>query len=99
MTFFEIIGYIIIAIGCTFIILGVFSLYKHKDFYTRILSASLIDTAGFLTVSFGLMFLHNFSFFTLKIIIITALVLFLNPLATHIIARSAYISDTERRED
>lgn len=97
MTFFEIIGYIIIAVGCTLIILGVFSLYKHKDFYSRILSSSLIDTAGFLTVSIGLIFLHNFSFFTLKIVIIIALVLFLNPLATHIIARSAYISDSERK--
>jgi multicomponent Na+:H+ antiporter subunit G len=92
MTLPGIVGYILMFTGVVLIGIGIIGFYKFKDFYVRALIASLIDTAGFICVSIGLLFHHQISYFTLKIGIIIVLMLLLNPLATHIITRSAHLS-------
>lgn len=92
MSAFAIIGYILMFVGVILVAVGIIGLYKYKDFYVRALIASLIDTAGFICIAVGLLFHHQASYFTLKIGIIIVLMLLLNPLATHIIVRSAHLS-------
>ena len=69
---------------------GIIGLFKFKDFYIRILVASKIDTVGFLTFIIGVGFIHGFSFFTAKLVLIGVIMLLLNPLVAHVVARSAY---------
>ena len=88
----EIAGNIIIVIGLIFMFFGIVGLFRFNDFYSRILVIAKIDTVGAITIIIGLAFKHGASFFTLKLMLLVVLILILNPLAAHIIARSAYSS-------
>ncbi|PKM51353.1 MAG: cation:proton antiporter [Firmicutes bacterium HGW-Firmicutes-7] len=100
MSIYGTLGNILMVFGIVLIAIGIIGLHKYHDFYIRATIASLIDTAGFISVAMGLLLHHKVSFFTLKIGIIIMLMLLLNPLATHIIVRSAYLSGHgEKKED
>lgn len=86
----ELIGNIIIGIGIIFVLLGVLGVYRFRDFFSRILIGSKIDTVGFLTICIGFVVRSGFTWFSLKVLLLTAVVLIINPVVTHAIARSAY---------
>jgi len=92
MRVFESIGYVIIGLGFVFMLLGILGIFRFKDFYTRIVVASKIDTVGALTIIIGMAFIHGFSFFTAKLALIMIVMLILNPMVAHVVARSAYVS-------
>ena len=89
----EIIGNIVLAAGLLFMFFGVVGLFRFDNFYARILITGKIDTVGTLTVLFGLMIKHGISFFSLKLLLLAVLALLLNPLVSHVVARSAYLSE------
>jgi multicomponent Na+:H+ antiporter subunit G len=72
---------------------GVIGIFKLKAFYARILIAAKIDTVGSFTFIIGVAVKHGFGFFSLKLLLLAALLLFINPLITHMIAHSAYMSE------
>jgi multicomponent Na+:H+ antiporter subunit G len=89
----NVISYIIIGIGIFFMLVGVYGLFQPgKDFYYRILVGCKVDTVGLLTVGIGLAIRHGWSFFTGKIFLIVLIILVLNPLVAHLVARAAYKS-------
>ena len=88
----EIVGNIIIGIGIIFMVFGIIGIFKYKNFYVRILVASTIDTMGALTVVVGIAIRHGFSFFSLRILLMVVLMFIINPMVTHIVARSAHES-------
>jgi len=85
-------GEVIIAAGIVFILLGVVGIVKFKNFYARILVTAKIDTVGVITIFIGLAVKHGLSFFTLKVLLLMALLMIINPLASHMIARAAHLS-------
>ena len=91
----DLIGNIVIGIGIAFMAFGVFGIFKLKDFYPRILVASKIDTVGMFTLITGFIIRHGISFFSGKLLLIIIIMLVLNPLVAHIMARSAYLSGYE----
>ena len=88
----ETLGNIIIAAGILFMLFGVIGIFKYKNFYPRILITAKIDTVGTLTLIIGLMIKHGLNFFSLKLLLLLGVMLVLNPLAAHMVARSAYLS-------
>ena len=88
----EMLGNIIIIIGMTFMLFGVIGMFKFENFYLRILVSSKVDTVGALTLIIGLIVRHGLSFFSAKLMMLIAIVLILNPLVAHMIARAAYSS-------
>ncbi|MCL2045115.1 MAG: monovalent cation/H(+) antiporter subunit G [Oscillospiraceae bacterium] len=94
-----IVANIIIIAGLVFMLFGVVGLFRFKEFYPRILVSAKIDTVGAITLIIGLMIKHGWSFFTLKLLVIMVLLLVLNPLSGHIIARSAYASDSKMSDE
>jgi len=86
----EIAGNIIMSLGILFMAIGIIGIIKYKNFYTRILLTTKIDTIGAITFILGVAVKHGFSFFSLKVLLLVGIMLILDPLATHIIARSAY---------
>jgi len=88
----KVIGDIIIIAGVIFILFGVIGILRFKDFYTRILVTSKIDTVGAITIIIGIAVKHGISFFSLKVLLLLVIMMLINPLATHMIARSAYLS-------
>ena len=85
-------GSVIVAVGIVFILFGVIGIIKYKDFYQRILVTAKIDTVGVITIILGLAVKHGLSFFSLKVLLLMIILMIINPLATHMIARSAYLS-------
>ena len=88
----NIIGTIMIVIGIGFISFGVFGLFRFSDLYARMLIAGKVDTVGFITVMAGVILRSGINFFSLKVLLILVLAIIINPLSSHAIARSAYMS-------
>ena len=88
----EILGNIIIIIGIIFMLFGVIGIFKYQNFYIRILIASKIDTVGSITVIIGIAIRHGLSFFSLRVLFLLAMMLIINPMVTHTLARFAYQS-------
>ncbi len=78
---------------------GLLGLFRFSNFYSRILISAKVETVGFLTIMIALMLFSGFTFASLKIFLILLLMVITNPLATHAIARSAYISGYTPPED
>ncbi|MCL2568629.1 MAG: monovalent cation/H(+) antiporter subunit G [Oscillospiraceae bacterium] len=95
MNVFEIIGNIFIIAGVIFTLFGVAGFFRFQNFYIRILVSSKVDAVGMLTLVVGLAFRHGISFFSGKLMLIIVVLLILNPLVSHIVARSAYLSGHE----
>ncbi|MCL2006515.1 MAG: monovalent cation/H(+) antiporter subunit G [Treponema sp.] len=87
-----ILGNIVVIIGILFMFFGVIGLFKFKNFYPRILVTAKIDTVGTITILTGLILKHGFGPFSLKLLLLLVIMLILNPLAAHMVARSAYLS-------
>ena len=88
----ETLGTIITFIGMAFMLFGIVGISKFQNFYLRILVSSKIDTVGLLTLIIGLIIRHGLSFFSAKLLLLMAIILILNPLVAHMIARAAYLS-------
>ncbi len=88
----DAIGSILIIAGMIFILFGVVGIFRFRNFYSRILVASKVDTVGFLTVIAGVFIRQGISYFSFKVLLIGIVMLAINPLTTHLIARSAYYS-------
>lgn len=86
----ELIGNIVICIGVVFVLIGILGLYRFHDFYSRILVGSKVDTVGFITICAGAIIRSGFTWFSLKVLLLVTVVMIINPVVTHAIARSAY---------
>jgi multicomponent Na+:H+ antiporter subunit G len=86
------IGNILIGLGLAFILFGILCFFRFRNFYARVLVASIVDTMGFLTVLIGTALRSQGIFPLLKILLLGFTILFINPITTHKIARSAYLS-------
>ena len=91
----TIISYIIIAIGIFFMLIGLYGIYKFKNFYPRMLVASKVDTVGLFTLIIGVVLQQGVSFFSAKVLLIAAILFIMSPLVTHIVTSSAYLSGYE----
>ena len=88
----KIAGEVIMLVGVVFILFGVIGTLRFRNFYTRILVTAKIDTIGAITLFIGVAVRNGFSFFSLKVLLLMAVLMMINPLASHTIARSAYLS-------
>ena len=85
------IGFILIIIGLGFIASGIIGLFRFQDFYTKIHAASVAECCGIPFCLIGLCFLQtNFSSIV-KLIITALLILLLNPVSTHALARASIL--------
>jgi multicomponent Na+:H+ antiporter subunit G len=95
----DLIGGIIIFIGIAFIGLGIIGIYRFNNFYSRALVASKVDTVGYITIIIGVMLRHGLTFFSMKLFFILLITIIINPLITHSITRSAFISGYKLRKE
>ena len=88
----RIAGDIITGIGIIFMLFGIIGIYRFKSFYIRALVTTKIDTVGAFTLIIGIALRHGFGVFSLKLILLLVLLMIVNPLISHMTARSAYLS-------
>ncbi len=84
--------------GFFFLIVGVLGLLRLPDVYTRMHALGKCDTLGTGMVLVGLMFLiHDVTNIT-KLVLIMVMIVTINPVITHLIAKTAYNRGTPMAE-
>jgi len=95
----EIIGNIFIFIGVAFAVIGLIGVYRFKDFYSKLLATSKIDTMAMITVLTGVIIRSGLNFFSLKVALIIFIVIIVNPVVTSRIALSAREDELNKNEE
>ena len=80
MSILEIIGHIVVVVGLVFIAFGIIGIYRFDEFFQRLLISSKIDTVGTVTVILGMILIHGASLFSVRLLLIIGLLVFLGPL-------------------
>ncbi|PIZ17166.1 cation:proton antiporter [Candidatus Desantisbacteria bacterium CG_4_10_14_0_8_um_filter_39_17] len=86
------IAYIFFGLGIFFMFFGVLGVLKFPDIYTRLQASSKCGITGVISIFLGLIIRQGISIFSLKILLISLFILITSPVASHIIAQSAFKS-------
>ena len=85
----EIVSGIFLVIGAVAMLVGGIGILRMPDLFTRLHAVGIIDTLGVAAILIGLAFLAGWGLVLIKLIIIFALLMLLNPSASHALARAA----------
>lgn len=88
----ETIGFIVIILGVSVSVIGNIAYFYYKEFFSELLIATIVDTAGFSLILIGTMIYMGFSYFSLKVFMILLLCIAINPITSCAIGQSAYRS-------
>ena len=81
-------GWVFLALGSFFCVVGALGLVRMPDFYTRMHAASVTETLGAGFMLLGMMFVAGISLVTVKLVVIGFLIFFTSPTATHALAKA-----------
>jgi multicomponent Na+:H+ antiporter subunit G len=81
---------ILMAVGCTFVIIGTVGMLRFRDLYSRLQASGVADNAGLALLLIGLTAYGGWSRHDWGLLALLALLLLTNPIATHSIAKSAF---------
>jgi multicomponent Na+:H+ antiporter subunit G len=84
-------GWILILTGIFFVTFGIVALFRFPDFYTKLHAASAIECCGIPLSLLGLALMQNNYLNSFKLLAIIALILILNPVATHALGRASLL--------
>jgi len=85
----DILSWVLIVLGSFFVVVGALGLLRMPDVFTRMHSASLIDTLGAAFLAIGFMLQAGFTLTTAKLLFVLILFFFTSPVATHALAQAA----------
>ncbi len=85
----EIVSGIFLVIGAVTRLVGGIGILRLPDLFTRLHAVGIIDTLGVAAILIGLAFMAGWGLVLIKLIIIFALLMLLNPSASHALARAA----------
>jgi len=84
-------SWVLLVAGGFFCVVGAIGMLRMPDFYTRVHSASVLDTLGAGLILLGLLLQADDPFVAVRLVIIGLLLFFVSPTATHALARAALI--------
>jgi multicomponent Na+:H+ antiporter subunit G len=87
----ELLTWVLIAAGSLFLIVGGIGILRLPDFYSRIHPAGITDTMGAWLVLVGLMFASESWMVTVKLVMLLVFLAITSPLATHALAKAAFM--------
>ena len=85
----EALSWFCISLGSFFTVCGALGILRMPDLYTRLHSASVIDTTGAGFLILGMMLQAGWSLVTVKLVFVLAIFFFTLPVASHALARAA----------
>lgn len=85
----EAISGIFLVGGAVAMFVGGIGILRMPDIFTRLHAVGIIDTLGVAAILIGLAFMAGWSLVLIKLLIILALLMLLNPSASHALARAA----------
>ena len=80
---------ILLLVGSMFALIGSIGIVRMPDVFTRLHAAGITDTLGAAGVLLGLALKAGFSLLLVKLLLMLAFLLLLNPTACHALARAA----------
>jgi len=96
MWIISILSWLLILMGCLFIVSGGIGLVRMPDLYTRLHAASVTDTGGAIFVMLGMflqaLFVYGNVFIAAKVLIVLFFTLITSPTASHALAKTALLS-------
>lgn len=89
------VSWILLLIGCTFVVTGAIGMIRMPDLYTRLHAASVTDTGGAIAISLALIlqsvFVFGSAMAAIKVMLILFFTLFTSPTASHALAKTALL--------
>ena len=85
----DIIGYIVIAVGVLFDLLGTIGLVRLPDVYNRLQSATKSVTLGTLGIMIGILIVKGFTSMGIKALICGVFLLLTSPVSAHALSRGS----------
>ena len=85
----EIVSGLFLVIGAVAMLVGGIGILRLPDLFTRLHAVGIIDTLGVAAILIGLAFMAGWGLVLIKLVIIFALLMLLNPSASHALARAA----------
>jgi multicomponent Na+:H+ antiporter subunit G len=85
----SVLAWALIGSGAFFVVVSAIGINRMPDVFTRLHAVSVGDTFGAGLMLVGMMVVAGFSLVTVKLILLLLFLWFMNPVATHAIARAA----------
>lgn len=89
MDIMDVVSAILLLVGSMFALIGSIGIVRMPDVFTRLHAAGITDTLGAAGVLLGLALKAGFSLLLVKLLLMLAFLLLLNPTACHALARAA----------
>ena len=89
MDIMGVVSAILLLVGSVFALIGSIGIVRMPDVFTRLHAAGITDTLGAAGVRLGLALKAGFSLLLVKLLLMLAFLLLLNPTACHALARAA----------
>ena len=89
MDIMDVVSAILLLVGSVFALIGSIGIVRMPDVFTRVHAAGITDTLGAAGVLLGLALKAGFSLLLVKLLLMLAFLLLLNPTACHALARAA----------
>ncbi len=90
------VSWILLLIGCVFVVTGAVGMIRMPDLYTRLHAGSVTDTGGAIFISLALIvqsvFVFGSAMAAIKVLLIMFFTLFTAPTASHALAKTALLS-------
>lgn len=85
------IGAGLVAAGAVLVAVGTFGIMRFRDVYSRLQASGVSDNAGLALVLLGLVVYEGWAPTDWTLLFLLLLMLVTNPIATHSIAKSAFV--------
>ena len=89
MDIMGVVSAILLLVGSVFALIGSIGIVRMPDVFTRLHAAGITDTLGAAGVLLGLALKTGISLLLVKLLLMLAFLLLLNPTACHALARAA----------
>ncbi len=86
------IGVVLLVLAWIFLLFGMIAVFRLKNIYERIISATTIDTVAALLVIFALFFFVPSFAFAIRLILLILFLFITNPISSHVNIRSAFLT-------
>ncbi|MFK7860702.1 MAG: monovalent cation/H(+) antiporter subunit G [Granulosicoccus sp.] len=91
----QLLSWVLMIVGCVFVVSGAMGLIRMPDLYTRLHAASLADTGGIIFIGLALilqaLFIFDNNMAAIKMSLIIFFTLFTGPTASHALAKTALL--------
>jgi len=99
MQLMTVIGWVLLASGSFFCLVGSIGLIRLPDFYSRVHAASIVDSLGAILILLGLITQTQDPIVIIKLVFILFFMMLTGPTAVHALARAAKLTDKETEID